>query len=394
MVSGAEARTRHVAVLVESSRGFGRGLIEGISCYCREHDDWCTYFEPRSLESLPSWLDGWEGDGIIARMPTREMAIALEQRGQPVVQLLHCAADNQPMVAVNARAVARLAFEHFWDIGLRHFGVCGMGSLYRSIERRGFAFQQLAEDAGCDCSLYTEPRLGLMVMNWDREEHQVASWLASLPKPVGIFAGLDEYGLMVLHACRRAKLQVPDEVAVIGVDNDAILCETCLPTLSSIDVDAPRIGYRAAELLEEMMGGPRRSTEPILLDPYRLVARRSTDVLAFADPKVLTAMQFIRAHACAGICVDDVMRHVSISQSVLERKFKRALGKTPKSVILGVQIARAKELLLETTVPIKVVAEKSGFNSERYFSDAFTRTTGDRPGAFRIGRRRVAMSPR
>jgi LacI family transcriptional regulator len=376
-------RSRHVAVLIESSRGYGRGLIEGISRYSREHGDWHISFEPRALDAPPAWLDRWRGDGILTRLPTRAMAQQVQDKGLPVVHLLHTPTDSHPMVSADNDAVARLGFTHLWEKGLRQFGYCGLVPQYRSLDRRGEVFGGLAEAVGCGCAVFPARRPGLRVLDWEAEEEEIAAWLKELPKPVGVMACCDERGFQVLGACRHAGLRVPEEVAVLGVDNDPVLCDLCLPPLSSIDPDAPRVGYQAAALLDGLMHGAKPPCRPILVPPRKLVARLSTDVLAVADPEVAAALRFFRAHACDGIGVRDVLEHVSVSPRVLERKFRQVVRRTPKAELLRVQVARAQELLAESDLSLKVVAERCGFASERYFSDALYRLTGTRPGAFR-----------
>jgi LacI family transcriptional regulator len=311
------------------------------------------------------------------------MAQAVQDKGLPVVHLLHTPTINHPMVMSDPELLASMAFNHLWERGLRQFGVCGLLRGYRNIDRRCDVFRNLAERAGCPCAVFPARRPGLRVLDWDGEEEDIAVWLKGLPKPIGIMACFDERGFQVLGACRHAGLRVPEEVAVIGLDNDTLLCEMSLPPLSSIDNNATGIGYQAAALLDRMMHGARPPRRAIIVPPRKLVARRSTDVLAVADPDVESALRFFREHAPDGIRVDDVLEHVSVSQRVLERKFRQVIGRTPKAELLRVQITRSKELLDESDLPLKVVATRSGFGSERYFSDAFYRSTGVRPGAFR-----------
>lgn len=384
-MSRVRRRARHVAVLIESSRAYGRGLIEGVGRYSREHGDWRIYFEPRGFEAAPPWLDGWKGDGILTRLPDGAVAQAVQAKGVPIVHLHSTPVVGQPpMVGGDNESIARLAFTHLWEKGLRQFGFCGLApESNRYIHQRGELFRGLAEAAGSVCAVFPARTSGLRVSDWEGEQEQIAGWLKELPKPVGVLACYDERGFQVLGACRHAGLRVPEEAAVLSVGNDALLCDMCLPPLSSIDLDAPRIGYQAAALLDRMMRGAKPPRRPICIAPRRLVTRRSTDVLAVADPEVVAALRFLREHACDGIRVDDVLEHVSVSQRVLERKFRRLLGRTPKAELLRVQIARAKELLDESDLPLKGIADRCGFGSERYFSDAFCRTTGSRPGAFR-----------
>jgi LacI family transcriptional regulator len=181
---------------------------------------------------------------------------------------------------------------------------------------------------------------------------------------------------------------VPDEAAVISVENDPILCNLATPTLTSIDVNAPRVGSEAAALLDRLMAGRSPPRHGIFLDACRVVTRQSTDVLAIDDPELVKAVRFIRERACDGINVGDVLAQVGLSRSVLERRFRQVLGRTPKAVILDVQMEQARRLLGETDLPLKTVAAKCGFRTEKYFGDAFYRAIGERAGAYRRRLRR------
>jgi LacI family transcriptional regulator len=282
--------------------------------------------------------------------------------------------------------VARLAFGHLVDRGLRHFGFCGLAlGEYLYMDQRRDAFRRLVEQAGYVCHTF-EPRPSRRRnLDWEAEQEQIAAWLARLPRPVGVMTCNDDRGRQVLDACRRAGVLVPDEVAVVGVDNDAILCGLADPPMTSIDVNPEQIGYEATALLDRLMRrGATRSHPPFLeIPPRGIVARQSSDMLAVADGEVATALRFIREHACRGIGVDDVLRHVGLSRSVLERRFKAVLRRTPKAEILRVQLERARQLLSEPFLPLEVIAERSGFGSCKYFGDAFFREIGIRPGAYR-----------
>jgi LacI family transcriptional regulator len=215
------------------------------------------------------------------------------------------------------------------------------------------------------------------------EARELARWLKELPKPVGIMACYDIRGQQVLDACRGAGLAVPDEVAVIGVDNDTLLCELASPPLSSVIPNAHRAGYEAAALLDKLMEGKRVPATARLIAPLGIAERQSTDVLAVDDRNVARAVQFIREHACEGINVSDVLRVVPLSRRVLEQRFQRLLGCTPREEILHVRLARVKQLLGETELPLYLVAERTGFEHVEYLSVVFKRETGRTPSAWR-----------
>jgi LacI family transcriptional regulator len=214
-------------------------------------------------------------------------------------------------------------------------------------------------------------------------EAEVAHWVEALPRPVGLMACNDIRGQQVLNACREVGIAVPEEVAVLGVDNDDVLCDLSYPTLSSIVPDTHRIGHEAAALLERMIGGespPRKST---LIPPLGVVTRRSTDVLAIEDRHLARAVRFIREHACEGITVEDVLEHVPLSRSVFERRFDQLFGHTPKAEILRARLDRLKQLLAETELPLKQIAFKVGFEHAEYMNVFFKERTGQTPGQFR-----------
>ena len=389
MPKSSPRRTFRVAILVEWSRAYGRGVIDGIARFAREHEHWSLDFEPRGFEAPPPWLDDWQGDGILARLPSRPLAEAVEAKGVPVVDLFGtCSDSGLPDVAGDNALVAQMAFDHLWEQGFRQFAYCGLQpGLNRYIDERGEIFRELTERAGSPFHSFASMVVGVTVPDWELEHQLKAAWLKELPKPIGILACYDEPGCHLLNACRRSGLRVPEEVAIVSTGNDTVLCEMTRPTLSSIDHDAPQIGYKAAAWLDKLMQGAKPPAEPLRVAPRGLVARRSSDMLVSDDPDLAAALAYIRGHAFDGISVGDVVRHAAVSQSVLERKFRTQLGRTPKAELLRLQMARAKQLLGESELPLKEIASRCGFTSEKYFSDAFRRQCGMRPAAYRRERR-------
>lgn len=376
----------HVAILIETSRAYGRGLLQGVTRYVHEQGPWSIYFKPQGLEEPPPhWLKSWKGDGILARIDNAAMAKAVRAAGLPAVDLRGRLPDlGLPRVGADNPALARLAWRHLRERGFRHFAFCGLprGS-HVHLDQRRDDFHRWVEDAGYSCSTFEPRRHRRRTMSWEEEQQQMAAWLRQLPKPVGIMTCNDDRGLQLLDACRRGGVLVPDEAAVISVDNDVLLCNMTHPPLTSIDVNPQRIGYEAAALLDRLMAGAKAPEQGIFLDVARIVTRRSTDVLAIEDRELVMAVRFIREQACAGINVADVLEFVGLSRSVLERRFRQLLGRNAKAEILHVRIERAKQLLLETDLPLKVIAQKTGFGSEKYFGDVFYREMSIRAGAYR-----------
>lgn len=379
-----------VALLIESSRAFGRGLLFGIAQYVRENGPWSIFLQERSLGDLsPAWFRNWQGDGIIARVENQAMAEAIRRRGLPAVDL-RCLLPNLefPSVRPDDEGIARLASEHLLERGFRHFAFCGFnGADYSDARRERFA-RHIA-DCGYDCSVFEDLHAPHSAGTLEYEEHglkyedRVARWLRQLPKPVGLMACNDIRGQQVLNACRDVGLNVPDEIAVIGVDNDEMLCELSDPPLSSVAPNSKRIGYEAAALLARMISGRKPPLEPISVEPEGVVTRRSTDVLAIEDRHVADVIRFIREHACEGIDVSDLLKAVPLSRSALERRFARTLGHSPKEEILRVRLNRARQLLAETDFPLWTIAEKIGLQHAEYLNVIFKKKTGQTPGQFR-----------
>ena len=208
-------------------------------------------------------------------------------------------------------------------------------------------------------------------------------WVRSLPKPIGVYAVGDMHAVRLLDACHEIGVAVPEEVAILSVGNDPLICETVRPTISSLDLDLPSIGYLAAELLDRMMAGKRVCKETIYTQPSQVVKRQSTDVIAIDEPDLVAAVHFIRQWACQGITVSQVAHEIGLSRSVLDRRFRQNLGRTPKAEIMRIRIENAKRLLTQTTLDSRAVAKRSGFSSSGYFIKAFRRETGMTPRAYR-----------
>jgi LacI family transcriptional regulator len=220
-------------------------------------------------------------------------------------------------------------------------------------------------------------------MHWEREQAVLAEWLAELPKPIGLMACNDDRGRQVLDACRAAGVAVPLEIAVVGVDNDELMCELSDPPLSSVALNAEAGGYRAAALLDRMMRGRLRKPQRLVVEPLRVVERRSTEASAVADQEVAAALEFIHNYAADPVGIEDVVRHVSISRRALELKFRDAVGRTPHQELQRVRMNRARQLLLETDLPIPKVAAAAGFTSGAYLAQVFHRQFGKTPAQVR-----------
>lgn len=378
-------RRPHVALIVETSIHYGRQILRGVTRYLRSHPGWSVFLEQRELWTAPpAWLREWRGDGVICRKTTPELAAMLAKAGVPLVDLNdRCpVVEGAPKIESDHHAIGALAADHLVERGFRDYAFCGFGDQRWSLARREGFVARLRE-RGHPCEVWESPWTGPRAQSWEREQAQIARWLSSLPLPVGLMACSDMRGQHVLDACQRLDRAVPEEVAVVGVDDDAVLCNLCHPPLSSVVPNPERVGYEAAALLERLMAGQAAPAEAMRVGPVGVQTRQSSDVLAIDDPAVASALRFIRERAFHGCSMKDVLRHASMSRSLLERKFRQYLGHSPQAEIRSVQLKRVRQLLAESDLALTEIAALAGYAHPEYMSVVFKRETGQTPGQFR-----------
>ncbi|NQV25270.1 MAG: DNA-binding transcriptional regulator [Rhodopirellula sp.] len=380
---------RSVALLIETSNAYARGLLEGIIDYIRHHERWSVVVpEQERGASPPGWLAGWKGDGIIARIETDEIATAMRRTKRPVVDVSAARhLPGIPWVETDDEAITKMAVEHLVERGFRHLAFCGDAGFNWSIWRQQH-FERLVREAGCECHLHQSIPRSDPKYSWNREKRGLANWLKQLPRPIGIMACYDIKAQQLLDVCRELNIAVPEEVAVLGVDNDRLLCDLADPPLTSVICNSHRTGYEAASLLDRMMSGENVGAESVLVKPLGIETRQSTDILAIDDPDVAAAVRFIRENASNGINISDVLREVPLSRRVLEKRFHRILGRTPHEEITRLRIDRVKRLLTETSLPLTEIARRTGYRHDEYLSVAFKKLVGMPPSSYRKAEQR------
>ena len=377
-----------VALIIETALASGRAILTGIGRYLAAHGHWAVTLEAREIESSPEWLTRWTGDGIIARVRNPSFVAGMAAAGVPVVDVLgDCRDPRFPLVHIENASVARLAFEHLFERGFRNLGFVGLRGINWSEHRRApFACGASAEHCFySECLLpYTTP-LGRSL---DCEQEELEVWLQRLPRPAGIMVCNDQWGQVVLESCRHLEMVVPEEIAVIAVDNDAPLCAVCNPPLSSVEPRHEEVGYEAARLLDQLMQGGQSPADPTLVPGGDVVTRRSSDVQAVYDPDVAVALRFIYEYACDGLKVNDVVEYVATSRSTLQRRFAETVGRSIHEEILRIRLERARQLLTSTPLPIGQIARKVGFEHQEYMGSVFRKKLGLTPLQVRKGERR------
>lgn len=385
--SAGQSAPPRVALVIETSTSFGRTLLCGIAAYIRENRPWSVYFGERSVfDPIPYWLRDWKGNGIISRTTSPEIRQVIETSGVPAVDLNEqLGGMGVPSIAIDHRAAGRAAAVHLLEKGFTNFGYVGHAGQFWSV-RRAEEFARTVAAAGHDFQAYggtVSDLESLQRGSWEMEMDRIAAWVSELRKPVGIMACDDFRALQLLAACRLAGVAVPEQAAVIGVGADDVSCALADPPLSSVVLNAWRMGYEAARVLDGLMRGQKPSARKVLIPPLDIAARQSTDVTAIADATVAAAMHFIREHACDGINVEDVVRRAGISRTALQDHFRNALGRPIHDVIVDTRIARVRELLAQTTLSLLDIAERTGFKYPEYMSSVLKQRTGWTPAGYR-----------
>lgn len=374
----------HIALLVETSSRYGRGVLTGVARYISSFPQWSIFLEEKDVNSVSHhWIREFPVDGIISRVTNRSLTELAGEASIPLVDLTDRGDDTgSHMIRSNDEEIGRIAAEHLLERGFRNFAFCGFTDERWSM-RRYSGFSGAIENAGYKVSTLDSAWMFDQAHSWHTNLEQISTWLSELRKPVGIMACNDMRGQHVLSACRVRGYEVPEEVAVIGVDNDELYCRLSYPPLSSIIPDTERIGYRAAELLGRLMSGEQVEPSVQIIEPLGITARQSTDTIAVPDPEISAAIAYIRANACRGINVNDILRAVPLSRSGLERGMRRYLNRSPKQEIRNAQIKQATRLLIDTDLSIDRIAGLCGFKHPEYMHVVFKRETGRTPGNVR-----------
>ena len=382
---------RKIAVLLGMSESVCRDMIRGITRYARAHGPWSLHIIEADFEQVVPQMAIWGCSGIVAYIPQKRIDEAVIAAAAPTVAI--CLTDEQrhptnPLsrlsdVCFDAadQMIGKLAAEHFQQRQICSFAYVGQDEVSWS-ERRERAFRAQVKALGFDTNVYHHPARQ-RVSDWQPSHAIFIDWLIGLPKPVGVLACNDARGRQLLESCRLAGLPVPEQVAVLGVDNDAVFCEMADPPLSSVALDSETAGYEAAELLDGLIRGRVRKSRRVFVRAMGIITRQSTDLVAVSDDDVAAALRFIHRKYGDSLSVDDVAEAVAMSRRGLETRFRKVLGRTILEEIHLVRIERAKRMLLETEHSVAQVAKLTGFGTTDYFTRFFRRQVGKSPSEFR-----------
>lgn len=384
---------KRIAIIHPVSAPWVARIFDGIQRYAQEQGDWHIFFIPqtsygaeRSIMTLRS-MQGWKGDGIItATNEPAEMKFAIKW-GVPIVNLAGGLKDlhGVPRVMVDNYEAGRMAAEHLLERNLTNLAYFGWQDLWYSQERcRGFS--ERAGKSGARCIAFLRFWDEVSNMTWSQRLKAPVQWLSSLPLPCGIFAAQDFRAQLLLEACHEAGLRVPDDIAVLGMDNNEIICEHSIPKLTSISRNSKRVGYEAAAYLDRMMSGAEGAIQELLIPPDEVIERESSEMTYCADPLVRQAIEYMRKHLSENLNIENIADELGISKRKLERSFSTAVDSPPRQYLIKLRIMHAQTLIkLDPEKTIEGVAADSGFPSTPAFYAAFRRLTGYSPSEYRSG---------
>ena len=377
-----------VALLFKANKIYDRGVIEGIGQYIQASQcTWDIFMEDEFIYHSDT-IKNLSIDGIIADYDDPETVELLKNIEVPIIGVGSSYQNpedypNVPYVATDNNALIENAFLHLKQKGIDQFAFYGYPTAQKkhwSVERLN-AFIQLMEKYEHKPNFYLGDQIHSY--NWGVSQEKLCGWIKTLPLHTGIIAVTDARARHLLQACEYLKIAVPDQLCIIGIDNEELIQYLSRVSLSSVVQGTKQIGYQAAKLLHKRLLDQPVSNKPMLIQPLKIEERRSTDYRSLQDPLVIQAMHFIRHRATQGIKTEQVLDHLRVSRSNLEQRFKEEMHKTIHQIIHEEKLARAKQLLHLTDLPIQEIAEVCGYPSLQYFYAVFKKELNLTPKAFR-----------
>jgi LacI family transcriptional regulator len=378
---------KRIALLMERHPGYQEDVLRGVRQYADGSRNWLCQAAPATEGAIRD-LATWQPDGVIAGVHAEYLIDLLLGLGKPAVDVFDWFDDAQlPRVAIESTEIGRMAAAHLLDRGYRSFGFVRGHSPLRFLTDREAGFASVLREAGFDYATYVRPsdEVDFTPLLWAGGSASMQAWVRQLPKPVGVYAATDAWGQRLIDSCRGAAVAVPDQVAIIGTDDDELLCTLAQPPLSSIAIDASRVGYEAAAMLDRLMDGRQPAAPPpqVKLRPVGAVTRRSTDALAVDDPDVAEALRLVRSEAGRAMSVSQILARLPVHRRTLERKVRRTIGRGLAEEMRRVKVDRARQVLATTDLPMPDVARRAGFSSAMRLSIVFQQDVGTTPTAYR-----------
>jgi LacI family transcriptional regulator len=377
-----------VLLLFDTSGAASRKTLRGIATYSKLHGPWVFFREPpfyvastfgltKITRKLPN-PKTWDVDGVIAHIPHTKSWRQIIPKNVPAIISLYTVIESPDFCnfVTDDFQIGKMAAEYFIGKNFRNFAFFGYQNIFWS-QTRGRSFSQSLAKEGFKAHILEQT--GLESMNTRSKKSgrfALGEWLKSLPKPLALMACNDDRALDVCDACKAVGLHIPHEVAILGVDNDDLICELANPPLSSIAVNNERAGFEAAELLDKLISGKISDRKQITAIPTHIVTRQSTDLFAVTDPEVVKALLYVQQHSTEDIHVDDVVEAVPLSRRVLESRFRKTVGRSILSEIRRARVEQVVQMLVETNMPIAEIARNLSYSGIEHIARYFRREKG------------------
>ena len=384
------AKYPKILLIIETSRIYGRKLLRGVAQYALLNGPWqierqAPFYLQHSQEVGDFSLKNAAGfDGIIMR--EQKNIEPLIETGIPIVFASYLKKDlNAPMIRTDDEGIATAVAKHYLERGFENFAFAGYDGMFWSDSRKT-AFAGCIKDAGYECQTYVQPK-SKKHRDWKQGIGLLSDWLQKIPKPVALMACNDDRAQQVLTACQQAELHVPEDVAIVGVDNDEFVCTLANPPLSSVNLSTEIAGFEAASVLDRMIQGEKIKNIVIPVQVSNIITRQSSDILAVKDPLVAQSINFIRNHIREPIQIEDVLNVVPVSRRNLHEKFKKTMGVSIHQYVKKLRIEYIENLLLNTEMSISKIAYHMGLKSDEHIATYFRSVKGINPHAFRTSRK-------
>ena len=375
-----------ILLLLESARTCERDFLRGIAQYAHLYGPWAFHSKPKFYLNSPSsailrkQIKEFDPDGIVVS-DTENLDVVLSLNKPTLIHTFKADRYNAPTIVGDVAQTGQMAAEHLMGLGIHNFAYCGMGNYYWS-KGRYESFRKTLATAGFSTA-YFELNMQTVNTSLRKEQQRLTDWIAGLPKPAGVMNCADDCSQYTIEACKTANVEIPNEIAIIGVDNDDMVCDLSDPPLTSIALDFAKAGFEAAELLDKLISNETPESTFITVRPSHIEIRASTDILAVEDPDVAAAVRFIRQHANRLIQIEDVLTEVTCCQRMLHQKFMQTFGHSLYHEMRTARVERIAKMLRETSMPITEIALKLGYNSYNHISRYFKQTMKINPLAYR-----------
>ncbi|MBT1698860.1 DNA-binding transcriptional regulator [Fulvivirgaceae bacterium PWU4] len=377
-----------IILLSDFSEEYSKNLLRGITRYSKDHGPWtfcrmpAYYRETIGIDGILEWAKGWEADGIIGQFHNAEEAWKFTQAKMPVIaQDFKERFEDIPNITGAYHETGRLAADYFLKKGFKNFAFYGLKNTVWSRERAE-GFEERVNEAGYKVD-YFERQHSRSEDLYHYKPSALTRWLKSLPKPIALMACDDNQAYHVAEASRHFNIRIPEEIALLGVDNDEMLCELSDPPISSIGLDTERSGYEAAALMEQMIARKQGTFKDVVVKPTQVVSRMSTDIFASTDKYIVSALKYIHENLDKNLKVDQVLKEVPLSRRSLEKRFVQITGYPVYEYIYNQRIEKFTQKLLETDMTIFEIALDLGLNDSKNIARQFKQIKGLTPVEYR-----------